>query len=122
MTRILQPYLNNFFVVYLDDILIYSKTEEEHLKHIEIILEILKQNKLYANKEKCKFLQAEIEFLGNIVGDGTIKMDPSKIRTVAQWPTPSSSIKFLLEGTGDGHPKKHSCAQRWSLTSCLKGL
>ena len=50
MTRILQPYLNKFVVVYLDDILIYSKTEEEHLKHIEIILEILKQNKLYANK------------------------------------------------------------------------
>ena len=90
MTRILQPYLHKFVVVYLDDILIYSKTEEEHLKHIELILDILKQNKLYANKEKCKFFQAEIEFLGNIVGNGTIKMDPSKISTVAQWPTPST--------------------------------
>ncbi len=90
MTRILQPYLNKFGVVYLDDILIYSKTEEEHLKHIELILDILKQNKLYANKDKCKFFRAEIEFLGNIVGNGTIKMDPSKISTVAQWPTPST--------------------------------
>ena len=90
MTRLLQPHLNKFVVVYLDDILIYSRTEEEHLKHIEIILDILKQNKLYANIDKCKFFQAEIEFLGNIVGNGTIKMDPSKISTVAQWPTPST--------------------------------
>jgi len=90
MNRILQPYLNQFVVVYLDDILIYSKTEEEHLKHIDLVLEILKKNKLYANKEKCQFFKTEVEFLGNIVGRGTIRMDPSKISTVTQWPTPST--------------------------------
>ena len=90
MNRILQPYLNQFVVVYLDDILIYSRTEEEHLKHIDLVLEILKKNKLYANKEKCHFFQTEVEFLGNIVGRGTIRMDPSKISTVTQWPTPTT--------------------------------
>ena len=90
MNRILQPYLNHFVVVYLDDILIYSRTEEEHLKHIDLVLEILKKNKLYANKEKCHFFKTEVEFLGNIVGRGTIRMDPSKISTVTQWPTPTT--------------------------------
>ena len=90
MTRIFQPYLNKFVVVYLDDILIYSKTEAEHLKHIDMVLTLLKENKLYANKEKCKFFKTEIEFLGNIVGRGTIKMDPAKTKTVAEWPTPAT--------------------------------
>jgi len=76
MTRILQPYLNKFVVVYLDDILIYSKTEEEHLKHIEIILDVIKQNKLYANKEKCNSSKQRLNSLATLWAMVPLKWTP----------------------------------------------
>jgi hypothetical protein len=81
--------VGDFVVVYLDDILIYSKSAEEHEAHLRKVLETLRQHKFYANKKKCEFWKSEISFLGHIVGKGGIKVDPVKVAAVQNWPVPS---------------------------------
>lgn len=90
MNSILAPYLGRFCVVYLDDILIYSKDEQEHLRHVELILQKLREHKLHVNLKKCAFGKTSVEFLGHIVEAGHIRMDPRKVQAVRDWPTPSS--------------------------------
>jgi hypothetical protein len=77
-------------VAYLDDICIYSKTEEEHTEHVRLVLDRLRQFGLYVKLSKCEFSKKEIRFLGFIVGTNGIRMDPAKIGTVADWETPKS--------------------------------
>jgi hypothetical protein len=72
----LQGYVDNFCIIYLDDILIYSQSEEEHTQHLEKVMEHLRQSELYANPKKCSFFQDEIEFLGYLVNIKGIYMDP----------------------------------------------
>lgn len=88
MNDILQPFLDKFVVVYLDDILIYSRTREEHLQHIKKVLQKLVENNLIAKQSKCSFLQREIEFCGHIIGNGVVKIDPKKLAMIRDWPTP----------------------------------
>lgn len=90
MNSILQPFLNKFVIVYLDDILIYSNSKEEHLEHVRTILELLRQNRLYAKPTKCLFAQTELEFCGHIVGNGVVRPCQSKIEVIKQWPTPKN--------------------------------
>lgn len=90
MNRIFAPYLNKFVVVYLDDILIFSKTAAEHVEHLRLVLEALRKHKLYAKRSKCDFHQPEVKFLGHIVGQGVIKVDPTKVATVTAWPEPKT--------------------------------
>ncbi|KAK8584246.1 hypothetical protein V6N12_068492 [Hibiscus sabdariffa] len=78
MNKVLQPFLDQFIVVYLDDIVIYSKTLVEHVEHLRQVFEVLRQNKLYVKKEKCLFSQKEVPFLDHIVGGGKIRMDGAK--------------------------------------------
>eukprot|EP00873_Tetraselmis_striata_P022687 jgi/Tetstr1/442951/TSEL_031013.t1 len=90
MNRVLSPYLGKFCVVYLDDVLIYSKTAEEHLEHIRLVLRELQRHHLHIKLSKCSFGSTSVEFLGHIVEAGQIKMDPRKVEAVQQWPVPKT--------------------------------
>ena len=76
MNRVLAPYLRKFVCVYLDDILIYSKSKEEHLQHLRVVLETLRISKLFAKLSKCEFFRHEVKFLGHVVGRNGISGDP----------------------------------------------
>ena len=94
MDDILRPFTNSFVVVYLDDILIYSRTWEEHLQHIQQVLNTLRQHKLYANLEKCSFGMDQIQYLGYIVDSNGVHVDPAKIQVIRDWPTPKTLIEL----------------------------
>ena len=76
-------------VVYLDDILIFTKTLDEHRRVTREVLRILRENKLYLKPEKCEFEQTKIEYLGMIVEEGRVRMDPAKVKAVAKWAVPT---------------------------------
>ena len=80
-----------FVVVYLDDLLVYSKSREQHLEHLTRILTRLREEKLYAKLSKCEFFADELRYLGHVVGRDGIKVDPAKVRTIVDWPTPTGS-------------------------------
>lgn len=90
MNDLFRPYLNKFVQVYLDDILIYSQNEEEHERHLEIVLDILRKAKLYIKLSKCTFAATEVAFLGHIVGIDGIRADPKKVQVLNDWPDPSN--------------------------------
>ncbi|XP_021616670.1 uncharacterized protein LOC110617986 [Manihot esculenta] len=88
MNKVFQSFLDRFVVVYLDDIVVYSRTLEEHARHLKQVFKVLRDNELYVKKEKRSFAQQEIPFLGHIVGHGKIRMDESKIRAILDWEPP----------------------------------
>lgn len=90
MNRVFAAQLNRFVCVYLDDILIYSRTEAEHLKHLRIVLDVLRQHHYKAKLAKCEFFKQELKFLGHIVSSEGIKPDPAKVQVVNDWPPPRS--------------------------------
>ena len=90
MSRIFYDCIDVFMVVYMDDLLIFSKDRSTHFKHIETVLSRLKENKLYISPQKCDFMKDEISFLGMIVGNGGIKVDGTKIQVLREWPKPKS--------------------------------
>ncbi|GKA16240.1 putative reverse transcriptase domain-containing protein [Tanacetum coccineum] len=90
MNRVFHEYLDKFVIVFIDDILVYSKSEEEHEQHLRIVLEILRQKKLYAKFSKCEFWLQQVAFLGHIVSADGIIMDPSKVEAITKWPRPTT--------------------------------
>ena len=84
------PELDKFVVVFIDDILVYSKNEEEHAEHLRIVLQRLREHKLYAKFSKCDFWLKEVLFLGHIISEKGISVDPSKIQDVLNWSAPTS--------------------------------
>ncbi|KAE8662748.1 hypothetical protein F3Y22_tig00113145pilonHSYRG00109 [Hibiscus syriacus] len=86
MNKVLQSFLDRFVVVYLDDIIIYSKTLEEHVEHLKQVFLVLRNNELYVKEEKFSFAQTEVPFLGHIIGGG---MDRDKIRAIEEWKVPT---------------------------------
>ena len=82
MNDIFRPMLDECVIIYLDDILVFSQTEEEHAAHLRQVLAILRANKLYSKASKCAFFQNEVEFLGHVMSGNGIKVDPKKIEMV----------------------------------------
>jgi transposase InsO family protein len=123
MNKILQLYLDKFVVVYLDDILIFSKTPEEHLEHVAKVLEVLRDNQLYVGLDKCAFGLSEIDFLGHVVSADGIKPDPKKVAAVTEWPTPTSvrEVRGFLGLTGYYRRFiKHYAQKAYPLTELTK--
>lgn len=102
MNNILRPFLDKSVVAYLDDVLIYSKTLEEHEHHVREVLEELRKHKLYAKESKCEFFKREVKFLGYIVGADGLKVDPEKVEAVKVWPVPTnvSEVRSFLGFVG----------------------
>ncbi|GKB90246.1 putative nucleotidyltransferase, ribonuclease H [Tanacetum coccineum] len=98
MNRMCKPYLDKFVIVFIDDILIYSRHEKEHEEHLKTILELLKKEELYAKFSKCEFWINTVKFLGHVIDSGGIHVDPAKIEAVKNWasPTTPSEIRQFL--------------------------
>jgi hypothetical protein len=82
MNLVFMPELDKFVVVFIDDILIYSKNEEDHAEHLHIVLTRLRERQLYAKFSKCEFWLREVPFLGHVLSDGRIMVDPTKVQEV----------------------------------------
>ena len=99
MQDIFQPLIDKCMVVYVDDILVYSKNEEEHETHLRQVLEVLRQNKLYAKASKCAFFQKEVEYLGFVVSAQGVSTDRMKTEAISSWPKPNN-VKELQSFLG----------------------
>jgi hypothetical protein len=90
MNSVFMPELDKFVVVFIDDILIYSKNEEEHARHLQIVLTRLREHQLYAKFSKCAFWLEEIQFLGHVLSAKGIAVDPSKVKDILEWKPPTT--------------------------------
>lgn len=90
MNDILRPHLNTFVIVYLDDILIFSRTFDDHIRQVQQVLRLLRDNQLHCNMEKCSFVKCSQEYLGHVVDQNGLHTDPRKTAPIAEWPTPRS--------------------------------
>ena len=102
MNEVLQPFLRQFVLVFLDDILIYSKSLEDHLQHLQQVLETLRQHQLYLKASKCSFAQHSLEYLGHIISDQGVSTDHTKTQNMLNWPVPTSftDLRAFLGLTG----------------------
>jgi hypothetical protein len=90
MNKVFMEYLDKFVVVFIDDILVYSRSEEEHEKHLCLALQNLQEPRLYAKFSKCEFWMKQVAFLGHVISKGGISVDPSKVQDVLIWNAPTS--------------------------------
>ena len=90
MNRVFKPFLDMFVIVFIDDILVYSRSEEEHADHLRTVLRVLQHQKLYAKFSKCEFWLTSVAFLGHIIGADVIRVDTQKIEAVKTWPRPTT--------------------------------
>ena len=102
MNRVFHEYLDRFVIVFIDDILIFSKSMEEHEEHLTIVFQILREKKLYAKFKKCEFWLDQVVFLGHVISKAGTSVDPSKVEVVADWarPTNVSEVRSFLGHAG----------------------
>ena len=102
MNRVFRNYLDSFFIVLIDDILVYSKNEVDHMGHLRIVLKILKEHQLFAKYRKCEFWLRLVSFLGHIISIEKVEVDPRKRNAVRNWPRPLTltDIRSFLGITG----------------------
>jgi hypothetical protein len=94
MNDVFKPFLDDFVIVYLDDILIFSRTWDEHVRHVKQVLDTLQREKLYVKFPKCEFGKTALVYLGHIVGGGQLKFYPSNIVVIVNWPKPKNVTKI----------------------------
>ncbi|GJU89845.1 putative reverse transcriptase domain-containing protein [Tanacetum coccineum] len=94
MNRLCKPFLDKFVIVFIDDILIYSKNKKEHEEHLKAVLELLKKEKLYAKFSKCEFWIPKVQFLGHVIDSHGIHVDPAKIESIKDWESPKTPAEF----------------------------
>ena len=90
LNSVLRPYLDKFVIVFVDDILVYSKSEEQHTKHLTTMLSLLREHQLYVNLNKCSFFQTEVHYLGHFVSKEGIAVDLEKTRAIMEWVAPKN--------------------------------
>jgi hypothetical protein len=90
MNDVLRPFLDDFVIVYLDDILIFSKSREDHIEHVKRVLDVLRKEQLFLKFSKCEFGKTSLIYLGHIVGGGELKIDPSKVKVILEWSRPNN--------------------------------
>ncbi|KAI3717637.1 hypothetical protein L1987_69382 [Smallanthus sonchifolius] len=102
MNRVCKPYLDKFVIVFIDDILIYSKTKFDHEQHLRLVLDLLRKEQLYVKFSKCEFWLKEVQFLGHIINEKGIHVDPAKIEAVKNWNAPKTptEVRSFLGLTG----------------------
>jgi hypothetical protein len=98
MNKVFMEYLDKFIIVFINDILKFSKTAEEHEEHLGLVLEKLRSNQLYAKFSKCEFWLTEVVFLGHVISAGGVSVDPGKVKDVLNWmsPTTASEIRSFI--------------------------
>ncbi|GJY21202.1 putative reverse transcriptase domain-containing protein [Tanacetum coccineum] len=94
MNRVCKPYLDKFVIVFIDDILIYSKNKKEHEEHLKAVLELLKKEKLYAKFSKCEFWIPKVQFLGHVIDSQGIHVDPAQIESIKDWESPKTPTEI----------------------------
>ncbi|GJY54308.1 putative reverse transcriptase domain-containing protein [Tanacetum coccineum] len=94
MNRVCKPYLDRFVIVFIDDILIYSKSRKEHEGHLKLILKLLKEEELYAKFSKCEFWLSKVQFLGHVIDSEGIHVDPAKIEAIKDWASPKTPTEI----------------------------
>ncbi|GJV19054.1 putative reverse transcriptase domain-containing protein [Tanacetum coccineum] len=94
MNRVCKPYLDKFVIIFIDDILIYSKNNKEHEEHLKVILELLKKDELYAKFSKCEFWLPKVQFLGHVIDSQGIHVDPAKIESIKDWASPKTPTEI----------------------------
>ena len=93
MNRVFRPYVDQFFMVFIDDILVYSKDRENHDTHLWVVLETLRKERLYAKLSKCEFWLREVSLLRHIVSEKGIQLDPKKVEVIIEWKPPRNVIE-----------------------------
>ena len=96
MNDVLKDFIGKFIILYLDDILIFSRTEEEHLKHLAIVMRRLQQEKLLINMKKSSFMRTKLIYLGFVISANELKMDPEKVNVIKNWPSSKSVFKVRI--------------------------
>jgi hypothetical protein len=94
MNEVLRDFIGKFVIMYRDDILIFSKTEGEHMKHLDLVMKRLQQENLLINLRKSSFMKTKLIYLGFMIFANELKMDPEKVKTIRDWPSPKSIFKF----------------------------
>jgi len=90
MNKIFMPYLDKFMIVFVDDILVYSKNKSDHVKHLRVVLQTLREHQLYAKFSKCEFWLDKVEFLRHVITNEGIAVNPSKVQSVLDWQAPKT--------------------------------
>jgi hypothetical protein len=96
MNDVSMPYIDYFVIVYLDNILIFIQRWEYHSMHVKTVFELLKKEKLYIKLSKCEFGKTSLVYLGYIVGNGKLKIDPTKVEFIVKWPKPTTATEVRI--------------------------
>jgi hypothetical protein len=95
MNGVFRDYLDKFVIIFLDEIMVYSRTEEEHEQHLRMVLQVLRENQLYAKLSKCSFYQERIHYLGHIISKDGIAVDPENIEAIKEWLAPRNIMEVI---------------------------